>query len=174
MVIGDRLVVSKIVLVEDFENLFTAHLKWVTTNRPQHAQQPRTLAVFRRCDIFKVLNRPIKDVTVDVVDLVTLWSRPDPRKRDELVAELFVILPHDGIDASTPAVVTMSTGSTHRRGEVWLNFTQHPSIIGENGFVCAVEFTRSATIERFDGGALSYNGAVHQFELFSHFCMVSS
>ena len=167
---GRRSEVSKIIFVEDLEQFISAHLPWITSDAPEHPQQSRTLAVFRRCDILKVINRPVRDVAVDVVNLhrnsCPVWShgersRSNPRECNQFVTKLFVILPHDRIYTSALTVETMPSRSAHRRREVWLNFPQHPTVIRQNGVVKRIEFSRSATIERLDRRALTYNSAIH-------------
>ena len=89
-----------------------------------HTEDDRPFAVFRRSDVLEVVGTPIEDIAVEVVNLHrdsipfgrdNDRSRSEPRECHQFVTELFVIPPHDGIDATTPAVVTMPTRGTHGR-----------------------------------------------------------
>ena len=154
-----RNLIPELILPEYLQQLFTAHLAWVAPNRPQHTQQPRTLAVLRRGDILEIIGTVIAPVTIKVVYLVTLWSRTYPRERHERVAVHAVKMPHDRVLGAADAVgrtPSLAPDGRERR----LHLMHDASLVGNRHVVYAVELARPTAIQRFVGGASSDDCAV--------------
>ena len=121
-------------MIKDVEQFLTAHLFGVSPDAPQHAQQFRSLAVFCRGHVFQIIRAPVVNVTVEVVYLHALRSWSDPCQRDQFVTWLPVCLSDGRICAAVSVRVRL-----HGRGKGWLDLTQHPTVIRQNGVVYAVE-----------------------------------
>ena len=101
------------VLVEDFEELFPAHVERVATDGTEDLQETGTLAVLGRSDVLEVVERPVHLVPVEMVDLHGEFSaigclvegtRSNPRERHEDVAVDATEMPHDRILTTADAV----------------------------------------------------------------------
>ena len=84
-------------MVEDGAELFRGHLFGVTSGLSECAQQSCSPAVFGRCNLFEVVERPIKFVAVDVVDLKAFGAWTDESLPNEMVTETSPELAHLGV-----------------------------------------------------------------------------
>ena len=109
-----RNLILEFILVEDSEQLFSAHLPWVTSYRPQHPQQLSALDILFRRDVLQIVCTPVEHISIDVVNFVALRPWTNPCECHEHVACPVPELPHEGV-----ARVTHSRISGH--GEAWLD-----------------------------------------------------
>ena len=70
---------------EDVEELFTAHLLWISTDGTEDLQEPCTLAVLGGSNVLEVIQRPVEDVAVEVIHNMTGRNRTQPRERHQHV-----------------------------------------------------------------------------------------
>ena len=156
-----RNLIPEFILPEYLQELFSAHLARISPDAPQHAQQPRALAVLCRSDILEIIGTAVAPVAVQVVDLVTLWSRPDPRERHERVAVHAVEMPHNGVLGAADAVGRTPSLAPDGR-ERGTHLMHDAPFIGDLHVVYGIEFACHTAIQRFVGGASSDDRAVRQ------------
>ena len=156
-----RNLIPELILPEYLQELFSAHLARVSPDAPQHAQQPRTFAVLCRSDILEIIGTAVAPVAVQVVDLVTLWSRTNPRERHERVAVHAVKMPHDRVLGAADAVGRTPSLAANGR-ERGTHLMHDAPFIGNRHVVHGIEFARPTAIQRFVGGASSDDRAVRQ------------
>ena len=154
-----RNLIPEFILPEYLQELLASHLAWIATDTPQHTQQPRTLAVFRRGDILEIIGTAIAPVTVEMIDFHAFGSRTNPRERHERVAVHAVKMPHDRVLGAADAVGRTPSLAPDRR-ERGTHLMHDASLVGNRHVVYAVELARPTAIQRFVGGASSDNRAV--------------
>ena len=109
----------------------------------------------------EIIGTTVASVAVQVVDLVTLRSRPDPRERHERVAVHAVKMPHDRVLGAADAVGRTPSLAPDRR-ERGTHLMHDAPLIGDLHVVHGIEFARPTAIQRFVGGASSDDRAVRQ------------
>ena len=131
--------VSKLILVEDFNQLFTAHFARVTTDGTKHTKQFSAFAVFGGSDFVEVGEGPVEFVAVNVVDFEAFGSRTDESLPDEMMAETSTELAHFWVRATAFMVLLTRIKS-------WLEFTslstKELALVGTEKDFSADEFRR--------------------------------
>lgn len=85
------------VLAEDGLQFVAGHHLGVAAVGTENAQQLGALAVLGRCDLFKVIERPVHLIAVHMVDLHAGCTRTDPSLPDESVARAVSEIAHTRI-----------------------------------------------------------------------------
>ena len=135
-----RNLISEFIFCENRLQFLSAHLFGISPDRPQHAQQSRSLAVLLRRDILQIIDATIASVAVQMVYLHAIRSRPNPCERNERVTVHAVEMPHDRVLGAADAVGRTPTLAANRR-ERGTHLMHDAALIGDLHVVNRIEFT---------------------------------
>lgn len=106
---GIEIEVVEVVMREEVEQFGAGHLFGVSAGLTQDTQDTCTATVLSGRDLLQIIERPVHDVTVDVIYLHAFGSRSDESLPHEMMTETAGEVPHTWINAT--AFMALHTGT---------------------------------------------------------------
>ena len=89
--------VNEIVLVEDFEQVFTTHFAWIASGRTEETQETGSFAVLSGGDVLQIVGRPVEDVAVEVINDHVIRTRTEPSRCHKEMTVFVLKIAHEGV-----------------------------------------------------------------------------